>query len=99
MGNDAHENIKDVVEKIVDDRLTRRLQDPDQILVLKDIVRAEIAAVFGELLTRTNSPVSTLSGGKGRQNKCSRCKQPGHRATTCGRKKDASAAEGEIAQA
>lgn len=84
-----HENIKTVVEAIADERLVLRLQDEDTTLRLRDLIRIEVGAIFGELMTRIKSPVSTQGGHKsGRMNKCSKCHQPGHRATTCGKKSE-----------
>lgn len=80
-----HENIREVVEKIADSRVALRLSDGDTAMRLRDLIRVEVAEIFGEVLTRFNSPASTLKVG-GRQQKCSKCRQPGHRATTCGKK-------------
>lgn len=82
MSNKEHENIRAVVENIADERLTRRLQSEETSLILSDIVRREVSAIFGELLTRAKQPATALSP-TGRKLKCSKCRVPGHRATTC----------------
>lgn len=82
-----HENIRAVIEGIADERLTRRLQAGDTTLVLRDLVRKEVSEIFGEVLARFTSPISTAKPG-GRTQKCSKCRQPGHRATTCGKRID-----------
>lgn len=84
MASKEHENIREVVEHIADQRVVRRLQDGDTMLVIKDLIRAEVSAIFGEVLERVKEPTSTLKVG-GRQLKCSKCHQPGHRSPTCGR--------------
>lgn len=86
MNNKEHENIRKVIEQIADARVAVRLQDGDTAIVVRDLIRVEVAAIFGELLLRVGAPISTLTVG-GRQLKCSKCRQPGHRATTCGRVK------------
>lgn len=85
MESKEHENIREVVEQIADRRVAIRLQDGDTAMLLKDLIRAEVSEIFGEVLTRFKSPASTLKVG-GRQQKCSKCQQPGHRAPTCGKK-------------
>lgn len=92
MQSKEHQNIREVVEHIADERLARRLQDGDTALMLKDIIRAEVSEIFGEVLTKARTPISTQQGHKssGRQNKCSNCHMPGHRATTCGKRRDES---------
>ena len=87
MAKTEHENIRAVVEHIADKRLALRLQDEDTNLVLRDIVRAEVAAIFGELRLNMATQGSTLKPG-GYKQKCSKCKQPGHRAPTCGAERD-----------
>lgn len=82
MGRKEHENIRAVVEEIADDRLTRRLQSSDTATIIKDLIRAEVAEIFGEVRLQFKQPGSALKVG-GRQMKCSKCRQPGHRATTC----------------
>lgn len=88
LSSKEHENIREVVEHIADERLAIRLQHLDTTMVLKDLIRAEVSAIFDEVLTKAKTPISTQQGHKsaGRQNKCSKCHMPGHRATTCGKK-------------
>lgn len=85
MAKKEHENIKGVVEQIVDERIVRQLQDGDTAMRIRDLVRLEVSEIFAEMKAIMATPQSTLKVG-GRKQKCSKCHAPGHRAPTCGRK-------------
>lgn len=82
MASKEHENIRKVVEQIADERVGRKLQESDTALLLRDLIRAEVAVIFGEVLAQADRPPSRLKVG-GRQLRCSNCRELGHRATTC----------------
>ncbi|MDD5301548.1 MAG: hypothetical protein PHS14_00450 [Elusimicrobia bacterium] len=77
-------NIIEVVEKIADERFERQLQDPSKGDALRKMIREELEAVFGEVLgTLRRGSAPPVADTPPRQNKCSRCGVPGHRAKTC----------------
>lgn len=81
---DAHENIREVVQTISRDEFEKVLATPAAQSRIADIVHEQVGVIFGVLLDKLKTPVaSALSKKGGRQNKCSKCHQPGHRATTC----------------
>lgn len=82
---DAHKNIREVVEKIADERVAHALQGRDETTTIRDLIRTEIGAVFGELLGNLGQKVTPqLAGTAGRgQRKCSKCGGLGHMRTTC----------------
>lgn len=87
---DTHENIREVVRKISRDEMEVVMASPAAQSRIADIVHEQVGAIFGVLLQKLNTPAAGALNrkGGGRQFKCSICKEPGHRAPTCGKKKD-----------
>lgn len=85
MASREHENIREVIHKIADERLIRCLQDDVATRRYREIVREEITSIFAELLAHEQQGASTNRVGA-RRLKCSVCKEPGHRAPTCPQK-------------
>lgn len=84
---DAHKNIREVVEKIADERIElARSQDHDD-KPIREIIREEVGAVFGELLalvSGTSRPtLQSAHARAGKQRKCSKCGGAGHTRPTC----------------
>jgi hypothetical protein len=82
---DSLKNIREVVEGIADDRLTRALQDPEHSEKIRTLVRDEVGAMFGELLgalKRGAAPPAEDTPARS-QRKCSKCGVLGHTAKTC----------------
>lgn len=80
---DAHKNIREVVEQVADARLKQALLDPKTGELLREVVRAEVAALFAEVRAAlTGTPVAP-AGDRRRVMRCGKCRQPGHKATTC----------------
>lgn len=87
--NKAHENIREVVQHISRDEVERVLRSPGARDLVAEIVHEQVGVVFEGMLDRIKGNKTTARPGAGKQQKCSKCKQPGHRATTCGRQRDA----------
>lgn len=85
MDDKAQENIREVVQHYSREEVERALRTPEMQALVAERVHEQIGVMFGGILDMIKGGSTKVRPGVGKQNKCSKCHQPGHRATTCGR--------------